>query len=182
MSHASLSPAIYRPAPTTSASPPTERSLEERLALVNAAMTVRLDEAAVAYEVNTAHIPTGPVDLADVVTVPLPPTLQPPPQSYPTPVAALLQRAHHLLLTGGWCSGALVDEDGARCMLGAIRAEARGDSGLEASAVSVLLDAIRREFGDNVDSVPSFNDAHGSACTPIRMVDQAASLADVRGL
>ncbi|WP_185912880.1 hypothetical protein [Streptomyces sp. WAC06128] len=185
MSHASLSPAIDHPAPTTqpvpAAAPPTELTLEERLTLVNAEMTARLDEAAVAYEVNTAHIPTEPVDLADVVTLPLTPTLQPPPASYPTPVAALLQRAHHRLLTSGWCSGALVDEDGARCMLGAIRAEARGDSGLEADATSVLLDAIRRKFGD-VDSVPSFNDAHGSARTPLRMVDQAAGLADARGL
>nr|WTB12190.1 hypothetical protein OG546_50085 [Streptomyces antimycoticus] len=169
-------------APTAPAEPPADLSLEERLTLVNTAMTARLDEAAVAYEVNTAHIPTEPVDLADVVTVPLTPTLQPPPESYPTPVAALLQRAHHRLLTGGWCSGVLVDEDGARCMLGAIRAEARGDSGLEASAASVLLDAIRRTFGDDVDSVPSFNDAYGSARVPLRMVDQAAGLADARGL
>ncbi|MEU9924968.1 hypothetical protein AB0H51_27395 [Streptomyces griseoluteus] len=66
-------------------------------------------------------------------------------------------------------------------MLGAIRAEARGDSGLEASAPSVLLDAIRRKFRD-VDSVPSFNDAHGSARVPLRMVDQAAGLADARSL
>ncbi|MEV6123043.1 hypothetical protein AB0M23_21420 [Streptomyces sp. NPDC052077] len=145
-------------------------------------MTARLDEAAVAHGVNTAHIPTGPVDLADVVTVPLTPTLQPPPASYPTPVAALLQRAHHRLLTGGWCSGTLADEDGARCMLGGIRAEARGDSGLEADAASVLLDAIRRTFGEHVDSVPSFNDAHGSGRVPLRMVDQAAALADARGL
>ncbi|MGW7620781.1 DUF6197 family protein [Streptomyces antimycoticus] len=182
MSHASLSPAIDHPAPTAPAAPPADLSLEERLTLVNTAMTARLDEAAVAYEVNTAHIPIEPVDLADVVTVPLTPTLQPPPESYPTPVAALLQRAHHRLLTGGWCSDVLVDEDGARCMLGAIRAEARGDSGLEASAASVLLDAIRRRFGDDVDSVPSFNDAHGSARVPLRMVDQAAGLADARGL
>ncbi|GAA2225084.1 hypothetical protein GCM10010104_16010 [Streptomyces indiaensis] len=148
---------------------------------MNAAMTARLDEAAVAYEVNTAHIPTEPVDLGDVVTAPLTPTLQPP-ESYPTPVAALLQRAHHRLLTGGWCSGVLVDEDGARCMLGAIRAEARGDRGLEADAAAVLLAAIRRRFGDDVDSVPSFNDAHGSARVPLRMLDQAVGLADARGL
>ncbi|MGX1025444.1 hypothetical protein RKD37_000119 [Streptomyces ambofaciens] len=184
MSHTPASPAIDPPAPTTQpapTAPPAELTLEERLTFIKAAMTARLDEAAVAYEVNTAHIPTEPVDLSDVVTVPLTPTLQPPPESYPTPVAALLQRAHHRLLTGGWCSGALVDEDGARCMLGAIRAEARGDSGLEADAAAVLLDAIRRKFGD-VDSVPSFNDAHGSSRVPIRMVDQAAGLADARGL
>ncbi|MEJ8632005.1 DUF6197 family protein [Streptomyces sp. MS2.AVA.5] len=170
-------------APTTAApAPPTELSLEERLTLTDVAMTARLAEAAVAYEVNTAHIETEPVDLADVVTVPLTPTLQPAPEPYPTPVAALLQRAHHRLLTSGWCSGALVDEDGARCMLGAIRIEARGDSSLEADAAAVLLDALRRTFGDGVDSVPSFNDAHGSGRTPVRMVDQAAGLADARGI
>ncbi|MGD9482865.1 hypothetical protein WDH52_06320 [Streptomyces sp. TRM70308] len=182
MPHASLSPATDHPAPTTPVAPPAELTLEERLTLVNTTMTARLDEAAVAHEVNTAHIPTAPVDLADIVTIPLPPTLQPPPQPSPAPVAALLQRAHHRLLTGGWCSGALVDEDGARCMLGAIRIEARGDDGLEADAAAVLLDAIRRKFGDDVDSVPSFNDAHGSARTPLRMVGQAAGLADARGL
>ncbi|MFD6300772.1 hypothetical protein ACFWFU_38785 [Streptomyces sp. NPDC060235] len=182
MSHAALSPTPPHPTPTTqTAVAPTDLTIEERLAFVNAAMTARLDEAAVAYEVNTAHIDTRPVDLADVVTVPLTPTLAPPPDCYTTPVAALLQRAHHRLLTGGWCSGALVDEEGARCMLGAIRAEAHGDGGLESSAVSVLLDAIRRQFGD-VDSVPSFNDAHQSARVPIRMVDRAAGHADARGL
>ncbi|MFF8382038.1 hypothetical protein ACF053_00030 [Streptomyces kanasensis] len=67
-------------------------------------------------------------------------------------------------------------------MLGAIRAEARGDSGFVAGAASVLLDAIRRGFGDHVDSVPSFNDAHGSGRVPIRMLNQAAHLADARGL
>ncbi|MYV43002.1 hypothetical protein GT030_30090 [Streptomyces sp. SID1328] len=181
MSHATLSLATAHPAPATPAAPAEQRALEERLTLVHAAMTKRLDEAAVAYEVNTAHIPTEPVDLSDIVTVPPPPTLQPPYEPYPTPVAALLQRAHHRLFIGGWCSGALVDQDGARCILGAIRAEAHGDKSLEASAASVLLDAIRRNFGD-VDSVPSFNDAYGSAGVPLRMVDQAASLADARGL
>ncbi|MFJ7069755.1 hypothetical protein [Streptomyces sp. NPDC101115] len=178
MPDTALSPAIDPPATAPSAA----LTLEERLILVNAEMTARLDEAAVAYEVNTAHISTPPVDLADVVTVPLTPTLQPPPEPYPTPVAALLQRAHHRLLTSGWCSGALVDEDGARCMLGAIRAEAGCDSGLEADAASILLDAIRRTFGEHVDSVPSFNDAHGTSRIPMRMLDQAAGLADARGL
>ncbi|MFE5550147.1 hypothetical protein ACFQ71_41330 [Streptomyces sp. NPDC056534] len=178
--------AIHPPAPTTrqaATTPPAAAlTFEERLALVNMEMTARLNEAAVAHAVNTAHIPLEPVVLADVVTVPLTPTLQPPPASYPTPVAALLQRAHHRLLTGGWCSGALTDEDGAHCMIGAIRAEAGGDSGLEADAASVLLDAIRRKFGEHVDSVPSFNDAHGSGRVPMRMLDQAAGLADARGL
>ncbi|MEU2743634.1 hypothetical protein ABZ656_52425 [Streptomyces sp. NPDC007095] len=175
-------PAIDQTASTTAPpAPPTALSIEERLVFISAAMSVRLDEAKVAYEVNTAHIETEPADLTDVVTVPLTPTLQPP-QSYPTPVAALLQRAHHRLLTGGWCKDALVDADGARCMLGAIRAEARGNSGLEAGAVAVLMDAIRRKFGDDVDSVPRFNDSWANGRIPVRMVDQAANLADARGL
>ncbi|MGR8012248.1 DUF6197 family protein [Streptomyces hypolithicus] len=177
MPHTTLSPA-----PTTPATaPPAALSLEERLAFINAAMTVRLEEAGVAYEVNTAHIDIEPVDLADVVTLPLTPTLQPP-TPYPTPVAAVLQRAHHRLLTGGWCSGALVDEAGARCMLGAIRIEARGNSGVEADAAAVVLDAIRRKFGDHVDSVPGFNDSWADGRHPLRMLDQAADLADTRGL
>ncbi|MFD5516338.1 hypothetical protein [Streptomyces sp. NPDC127066] len=169
-------PTVTAPAPLTGL------SLEERLALVNTQMTARLDEAAVAYEVNTAHIPIEPVDLADVVTGPIDTGPVPLPELYPTPVAALLQRAHQRLLTGGWCSGVLVDEDGARCMLGAIRIEAGGDSRLEADAAGVLLDAIRRQFGNDVDSVPSFNDAHGTSRVPLCMVDQAASLADTSGL
>ncbi|AEY94220.1 hypothetical protein SHJG_p1089 (plasmid) [Streptomyces hygroscopicus subsp. jinggangensis 5008] len=177
------SPAIDQTATTTAAPAPSKAlSLEERLALINTEMTARLDEAAVAYEVNTAYIPVEPVDLADVVTGPVATGPAPLPELYPTPVAALLQRAHHRLLTGGWCKDALVDEGGARCMLGAIRIEAGGDRGLEASAVAVLLDAIRRKFGDDVDSVPSFNDAHGTGRVPVRMVDQAAHLADARGL
>ncbi|MEU1450576.1 hypothetical protein ACFWBS_56930 [Streptomyces mirabilis] len=183
MPQTTSSPAIDHPAPTPqAAAPPVELSLEDRLALIDAAMTVRLDEAAVAYEVNTAHIPTEPVDLADVITGPLDTGPAPLPDLYPTPVAALLQRAHHRLVSGGWCKDALVDADGARCMLGAIRIEARGDHRLEADAASVLLDAIRRQFGGDVDSVPSFNDAFGSGRTPLRMVDQVAHLADARGL
>jgi hypothetical protein len=174
-----LSPA--RAHPTETAAPSADLSLEDRLMLVDAGMTVVLEQAALAYEVRTVHIPTEPVDVPDVITVPIDPVPQPLPDPYPTPVAALLQRAHHRLVTGGWCSGALVDDDGARCMLGAIHAEAGGDPGLENSAVAVLLDAIRRKFGD-VDSVPSFNDGFASARVPLRMVDQAASLADARGL
>ncbi|MCO8303602.1 hypothetical protein [Streptomyces sp. RKCA744] len=168
-------------ATTAAPAPPAELTLEERLTLINTEMTARLDEAAVAYEVNTAHIDLEPVDLADIITDPVDTGPAPLPDLYPTPVAALLQRAHHRLLTGGWCKDALVDAEGARCMLGAIRAEARGDHGLENSAVAVLLEAIRRKFGD-VDSVPGFNDAFARGRIPIRMVDQAAHLAGARDL
>nr|WP_256340495.1 hypothetical protein [Streptomyces sp. 2231.1] len=151
-------------------------------------MTLRLEAAAIAHEVNVAHLATDPLDVADIITAPDAPALQPPVTSttltelYPTPVAALLQRAHNRLLTGGWCSGALVDEEGARCMLGAIRIEARGDRDLETDAAVVVLDVIRRSFGEDIDSVPSFNDAWAVGRIPIRMVGEAARLADASGL
>ncbi|MDQ1033632.1 hypothetical protein QFZ75_000048 [Streptomyces sp. V3I8] len=182
---ASLSPTI--PGPTTTAGPArdTALSLEARLAATDAAMTVRLDEAKVAYEVNTAR-PDTVVDLADVVTVPLTPTLQPTPAPAddlsPVGVAGLLERAHHRMQTSGWCAGSLTDENGAVCLLGAIRKEAGGNRGLEADAAAVVLDAIRRQFGDDVDSVPAFNDAHGSDRAPMRILADAARLADTRGL
>ncbi|MFD9029030.1 hypothetical protein [Streptomyces parvulus] len=161
-------------------------SLEDRLTAVEAAMSLRLDEAAVAYEVNTAHIDTEPVDLADIITVPLTPTLQPPPQHSTTqpdtPVAALLERARARMEADGWCAGALRDESGSVCLLGAIRNEAGGDRALEADAASMVLETIRRRFGAHVDSVPSFNDAHGSGRIPLRMLDQAAATAAAKGL
>jgi hypothetical protein len=157
-------------------------SLDARLAAVEAAMTLRLEEAAVAHEVRTAHIHTDTVDLGDVITVPLTPAPTAPPQGYTSPVAALLERARHRMETRGWCAGAASDEHGAVCMIGAIRAEAGGNRDLEADAARTVLDALRRRFGDHIDSVPAFNDAHGTGRIPLRMLDQAASLADARGL
>ncbi|WP_455570018.1 DUF6197 family protein [Streptomyces rishiriensis] len=63
-----------------------------------------------------------------------------------------------------------------------MRKGAGGDRGLEVDAAAVVLDAIRRRFGDHVESVPAFNDAHGTDRIPLRMLDQAAGLADARGL
>ncbi|MGW6287390.1 hypothetical protein [Streptomyces sp. NPDC055107] len=47
--------------------------------------------------------------------------------------------------------------------------------------LKVLIDVIRRKFTD-VDSVPFFNDGLTSGRIPMRMLDQAASLVDARGL
>ncbi|MCT9114063.1 hypothetical protein N4G69_52950, partial [Streptomyces mirabilis] len=90
-------------------------------------------------------------------------------------------RAHQLMDTAGWCAGTLTDEQGAVCLLGAIRQAARGDRGLEADAAAVLLDTIRRRFGD-VESVPAFNDAWANGRASIRMLHEAASSADARGI
>ncbi|MFE7757633.1 hypothetical protein [Streptomyces sp. NPDC057429] len=168
-------------APPATTTAPVVLSLEARLAAVEAAMTAALDEAAVAYEVRTAHIPVDPVDLDDLVTLPLTPTLRPPPQPSLTPVADLLQRAHQRLLTDGWCAGSQIREDGARCLYGVIRAEAVGDRSLEARGLEVLMDAIRADFGDEW-SVPTFNDRWADARVPMRILGQAADLANEHGL
>ncbi|MER5950188.1 hypothetical protein ABT127_29465 [Streptomyces sp. NPDC001904] len=172
----------HRPtAPRTTPQPPAAPlSLDERLALINTAMAARLDEAAVAYEVNTAHIPTAPLALTDVVTVPLTPRLAPEPSR--TPVAGLLHRTLHLLESDGWCSGAYSTPEGAHCLLGALRAQASGDHRLEQRAIDVLMDAIRGAFGPDVDTIPAFNDAWADARTPLRILGIAARRADARGL
>ncbi|MFD5819394.1 hypothetical protein [Streptomyces sp. NPDC127038] len=175
--------------PATASAPPAapattaEPGLEARLAARLADMTVRLEEAAVAHEVRTAHLSTDPIDLADVITAPYTPVTIPaavPPPTYRTPVAALLERAQHHMETAGWCKDALTDESGAVCLMGAIRAEARGDAGLAGEAAHVLMDAIHREFGDHVPSVPAFNDRQRDGRTPARMLQRAAGLADAR--
>ncbi|MFD4032623.1 hypothetical protein ACFWVP_19405 [Streptomyces sp. NPDC058637] len=180
------SPSIGRSAPNTQTpaapAPATALSLDERLTLVNIVMTVRLDEAAVAYEVNTAHIDTETVDLDDVFAGPLDTGSAPLPDPHPTPVAAALQRAHHRLLTGGWCRNTMADEDGALCLFGAVRFEAQRDLGLEMAAISVLMEAIRRRFGDGFESVPAFNDSCRDRRLPMRILGQAADLAHARSL
>jgi hypothetical protein len=166
--------------PAARTTPGPALSLEARMAAVDAAMTIRLETAALANDINTAHIVTPVLDLTDVIRGPVD-TPRTPIDLYPTPVAALLQRARQRLIDDGWCAGALVNEAGQRCMLGAIRIEAGGNGSVEAQGVGVLMDAIRRQF-TNADSVPGFNDAWGRPTVPLRLLDQAAGLADARGI
>ncbi|MFF4442850.1 hypothetical protein [Streptomyces sp. NPDC001621] len=156
-------------------------TLEARLAAREADMTLRLGAAAIAHEVNTAHLAPDPVDLADIITVPDAPA-PPPPPTYTTPVAALLERAQHPMQSAGCCADARTDDEGRVCVLGAIRAEASGDRALEADAAAVVLNSIRRRFGDDVPSVATFDDAHGSGSAPIHILGEAGRIADARGL
>lgn len=121
---------------------------------------------------------TPPSDLADAIRVPdqVP---HPPADLYPTKVAAVLQRAHRRLERDGWCAGATVDEDGRRCLYGALRAEAASPTELD-TALAVLLETIRRHYA--AQSVPDFNDRWTSPRTPLRVLEQAADLAHARGL
>ncbi|MFJ9740838.1 hypothetical protein [Streptomyces sp. NPDC101166] len=152
--------------------------LDARLALIDAAMTVRLDQAAVEHEVRIAHLPgADPIPHIDA-----PPVLAPAaaPCPYSTPLARTLHRARVRLETGGWCTGALRDEEGAACLLGAVRAEA-GSRDQADGAAAVLLEAIRRDF-PHAESVPAWNDNRATPWLAARYLDRAAELAHNRNL
>lgn len=162
------------------ASPPTvaapvELDLDARMALAAAVMAERCTLAVLAVDINTAHIA---VDAPPEITAPLPltPTLAPNP--YSTPIAGLLHRARNRLETGGWCTGALRGEDGARCLIGALRIEAssRGEAD---DACVLLLEVIQRDF-PGTETVPSWNDAQRDPRVPARYLDRAAAFAHAR--
>lgn len=163
------------------ASPPAfALDLEARMALLNVEMDARLAEAAVAFEVNTAHIPGADPVPAIAETVPLTPTLTPAACPYSTPIAATLWRARLRIETDGWLQGARRDEAGARCLDGAVRYEASSRN--EAvDALVILLEAIRSDFPD-ADTVASWNDAQTSPAPVLLSLGRAADLADSRSI
>ncbi|BBC30017.1 hypothetical protein SGFS_013110 [Streptomyces graminofaciens] len=143
----------------------TALSFDERLALAALAVDARIN--------------TQPLDLADVIRNPVN-TPQPAPCPYTTPVAATLHKARLRLETGGWCTGALRDEQGANCLIGAIRAEAP-TGGAADDACRILLETIRRDFS-GAESIPSWNDARNGPRQPLLYLDRAAALAHARTL
>lgn len=164
-------------APASPKAPPA-LDLDARLAARDAAMTVCLDVAAVAFEVRTAHI--AGADPIPEITAPLRLTPAPAPCPYRTPLAGLLWRARVRIEAGGWCKGARRDEQGAVCLGEAIRLEAASGSE-DADARALLLEAIRRDFAD-ADTIPSWQDAQKGPRFPLLYLDRAAQLAHDRGL
>ena len=150
--------------------------LDARLALSLLTMDERLDQAAVAFEVNTAHLPTVPTEN---LVAPILPALDPKLAPAVTPLAACLQRARAILAERGWCTGGLRDEQGAVCVAEAIRAAATS-RGQADDACAVLLEAIQWEF--TADTVPSWNDQQTGPTAPMRLLGQAADLAASRGI
>lgn len=144
---------VVRPAPPV-------LDLDARLALVDAAMTVRLAEAAVAFEVNTAHLP-GADPIPHIAEVPLPAPADAPSLGR-TQLADLLYRARLRIETDGWCRDAVFDASGAVCPIQAIRLEARGDRDLAHDACVALLNAIQQQFAD-AETIPSWNAQQTSA-------------------
>ncbi|MFC5802789.1 DUF6197 family protein [Streptomyces formicae] len=145
--------------------------LDARLALAQLAMDAKLNEAAVRFEVNTAHIESA-------LVVDFAPAILPAPGL--TPLADLLHRAHARIQRDGWTTGHCRDEQGATCLYGAIRTEA-ATPGQAADACAVLLDTIRAQFPDTL-TVPAWNDEQHDPAVVLRMLNQAAHDAATRGI
>jgi len=141
-------------------------------------MAGRLDEAAVAFEVNTAHISSA--DPIPERTAPLRLTPAATPCPYNTPIAATLHRARIRLETDGWCRDNLFDESGAICPIRAIRLEAASRREADDACV-LLLDAIRRDFA-TAETIPSWNAAQTSAAPVLLYLGRAVQLAHARNL
>lgn len=142
--------------------------LDARLAAVDAAMTVRLEEAALGWQVNTAHLPAEPV------VEHLPVDTQPADDT--SPVAALLQRARQRILRDGWAQGATRNGTGGMCLLEAIHTEAR--SHRDEGEARILL---RRALG-GADPVPEMNRRLASTHQAAQVLAQAAAMAERSGL
>jgi hypothetical protein len=165
MTTATLAPATRQPA----------LDLDARLALRLAEMDERCTVAVLAVDVNSAHIA---IDPPPEITIPqLPQTAIPAP--YTSPIADLLHRARVRIETDGWTRECLVEEDGRRCAIGAIRREA--DSRWQADdACVLLLEALQRHW--TAETIPSWNAQQTSVAPVLLAFDRAADLAHARAL
>jgi hypothetical protein len=167
-----MSTATVAPASTVGATPAPVVDLDTRLAIADAAMTVRLEHAQLAFEVNTAHLPTPAVDYV----APILPTLEPTPAPAVSPLAAVYLGAIQILQERGWTRGHL-REGSAVCAVGAIQAAAGpANRPLADDACAHLLDVIQVEFAD-APTVPSWNDQQTSVAPVIRILGTAAQQA-----
>lgn len=160
---------LAAPATQTGAAPAPDVDLETRLALADAAMTVRLEQAQLAFDVNTAHLPTLSVEPA---SAPILPATAPQPAPATSPLANVYLAAIAIIRERGWTRGAL-REGSAVCAVGAIRAAAGpANRGLADDACTHLLDVIQRQY--TAETVPSWNDSQTSAEPVIRILNTAA--------
>lgn len=163
MTTATLAPAV---APPVAVAPV---SFEARLAARDAVMTVLLEAAGLQHAVNAAA-PETAVDVA--APAPAPATVD----LYPTPVAALLHRAHNRIITGGWSRTAGHTSGGAMCLAEAIRAEAHTHR--DEGEARILL---RHALGGG-DPIPEMNRRLGSASQAAAVLATAANMAADRGI
>ncbi|MFH9959008.1 hypothetical protein ACH4OX_32995 [Streptomyces roseolus] len=113
--------------------------------------------------------PAVPAALAVPAPVPLTATL---PMRLTGPVEKVLTDALAFLDTHGWTRYSLINTEGARCSIGALRAAAGSRNAAYCDAGNLLLDEARRQHGKKWETIPSWNDCHSGA--EVRSVWEAA--------
>lgn len=152
--------ATLAPAAVQAAAAPA-LTFDERLALRGLAMDEPLNTAGMAIAVRTAHI-----EIPEILVDPLPTTS---PVTAPTTVEEVFAEAARLIRAHGWIRQYVGRAETGYCAIGAVRAAAGGNRGLEDAAEEHLLDRIRAEQPD-VLSVGSWNDAQSGPGPVIRML------------
>ncbi|MDV5143211.1 hypothetical protein R1T08_02520 [Streptomyces sp. SBC-4] len=88
------------------------------------------------------------------------------------PVEKTLTDALAFLDTHGWARYSLINPEGARCSIGALRAAAGSRNAAYCDAGNLLLDEARRQHGKKWQAIPAWNDSHSGA--QVRSVWEAA--------
>ncbi|MFF6888661.1 hypothetical protein ACFY9F_36420 [Streptomyces sp. NPDC012421] len=101
--------------------------------------------------------PAAPAALAAPAPVPLTATL---PMRLTGPVEKTLTDALAFLDTHGWTRYSLINTQGARCSIGALRAAAGSRNTAYRDAGNLLLNEARRQHGKKWQTIPSWNDCH----------------------
>ncbi|GGY78812.1 hypothetical protein GCM10010363_69670 [Streptomyces omiyaensis] len=104
--------------------------------------------------------PAAPAAPAALAAVPLTATL---PMRLTGPVEKTLTDALNFLDTHGWTRYSLINTEGARCSIGALRAAAGSRNAAYCDAGNLLLDEARRQHGKKWETIPSWNDCHSGA-------------------
>lgn len=157
------------PTTMTRTAPPAALSFEARCALTDVEMTARLEAAGLTFDVRTAGIETAPVVPLDVPPVPVPDR---------SPVTEVLVEAARILTVRGHARGRMVDEAGARCVVGAVQEAARAVGGPDPqgatdAALSAILRLLEQRFGTDV-TVPAWSDRTDTDVV-VRVILAAAS-------
>lgn len=139
------------------AAPPL--TFNERLALSLLAMDARLDNAGLAFEVNTAAI-----EMPEILAAPSPATAP-----RPVTVDDVYREAARLIRTHGWIRRYAGNAQTGYCTIGAIRAAAGGNRRLEDAAEEGMLERILRQVPDAL-SVGQWNDNQSGPAPVIRML------------
>lgn len=152
-----MTTALEAAVPTRAAAPAL--TLDDRLALSGLAMDERLGTAGLEFDVRTA-----PIEIPEILAAPLPSA-----PTAPTTATAVLAEAARLITVHGWVRHYVGSAATGYCAIGAIRAAAAGDRGLEDGAETLFLARIRAEQPDAI-SIGGWNDNQSGPGPVIRML------------